>query len=141
MGLTYVDLSILLRQSDYVSVHAPPLPRRFLIDKAAISPMKDSAIVINAARGGLVQDPDLLDALRAGTLAGAGLDVFVSESDPTYQGVADALTALPNVVARPHAAASSRDRTNMVAARCVVAVLNGLRPPPECVVVDGRVAS
>jgi D-3-phosphoglycerate dehydrogenase len=145
MGLTYVDWPTLLRQSDYVSVNAPLTPEtRFLIDKAAIAQMKHSAIVINTARGGLVKDSDLLEALKAGTLAGAGLDVFVSESDPTYQDVSDALIALPNVVATPHAAASSReglDRTNMVAARCVVTVLNGLRPPPECVIVDGRVAS
>lgn len=142
LGIAYVDLPTLLRESDYVTVHAPlTTETHFLIDRAAIAQMKDGAFVINTARGGLVEDADLLEALKAGKLGGAGLDVFVSESDPAYRAVSDELIALPNVIAAPHAGASSReglDRTNMVAARCVVAVLDGGDPPPECVVADGR---
>jgi D-3-phosphoglycerate dehydrogenase len=141
-GVEFVDLPELLARSDYVSLHAPLTPEtRFLIDERAIAGMKPTAILINTARGGLVEDAHLLDALRAGRLAGAGLDVYVSESDPAYKPVSQALLDLPNVIGTPHAAASSReglDRTNMVAARSIVAVLDGDHPTPECVVADGR---
>jgi D-3-phosphoglycerate dehydrogenase len=141
-GVQFVDLPQLLARSDYVSLHAPLTPdTRFLIDDRAIAGMKPSAVLINTARGGLVEDAHLLDALRAGRLAGAGLDVYVSESDPAYKPVSQALLELPNVIGTPHAAASSReglDRTNMVAARAIVAVLDGDDPAPECVVADGR---
>lgn len=141
-AIEYVDLPTLLAESDYVSLHAPLTPdTRMMIDADAIARMKPGAILINAARGGLVDDRALLEALRAGRIAGAGLDTFLSESDPAYRDVTDALIALPNVVATPHAAASTReglDRTNMVAARCVVAVLDGGDPPAACVVADGR---
>ena len=103
--------------------------------------MRPGAIVINTARGGLVSDMDLLAALQAGKVGGAGLDVFESESDPALRPVTDALIALPNVVAAPHAGASTReglDRTNMIAARCIVDVLEGRDPPAACVVADGR---
>ena len=140
--ITYVDLPELLSRSDYVSLHAPLTPQtRFLINAEALALMKPTAVLINAARGGLVDDQALLDALRAGTIAGAGLDTFVSESDPGYRPVSEALLALPNVVGTPHAAASSReglDRTNRVAAMSVVAVLDGRSPPAACVVADGR---
>jgi D-3-phosphoglycerate dehydrogenase len=141
-GVQFVDLPELLAHSDYVSLHAPLTPEtRFLIDERAIAGMKPTAILINTARGGLVEDAHLLDALRASRLAGAGLDVYVSESDPAYKPVSQALLDLPNVIGTPHAAASSReglDRTNMVAARSIVAVLDGDDPAPECVVADGR---
>ncbi len=141
-GVAFVGLDELLARSDYVSIHAPLAPEtRFLIDARAIARMKRSAILVNTARGGLVQDADLLAALESGRLAGAGLDVFVSESDPAFLPVTRKLLALPNVVATPHAGASSReglDRTNLIAAQSVIAVLDGRDPAPECVVADGR---
>jgi D-3-phosphoglycerate dehydrogenase len=141
-GITYVTLDELLVRSDYVTIHAPLTPEtRFIIDRAALARMKPSAFLINAARGGLVDDAALLEALQSNAIAGAGLDVFLSESEPALKPATQALLELPNVVATPHAAASSReglDRTNMVAARCVVAVLDGGDPPAECVVADGR---
>ena len=141
-GVQYVALPELLERSDYVSVHAPlTVETRFLIDAPALRRMKASAVLINTARGGIVEDAHLLDALTRGALAGAGLDVFVSESDPAYEHVTEALVALPNVVATPHAGASSREglaRANMIAAESVVAVLDGRDPAPGCVVVGGR---
>lgn len=144
-GITYVNLDTLLSRSDFVSIHAPLTPEtRFLINAPALRRMKSSAILINTARGGLVDDRALLDAIEAGTIAGAGLDTFVSETDPAFKAVTQRLIESPNVIATPHAGASSReglDRTNMVAARCVVAVLDGLDPPSQCVVADGRVTT
>lgn len=141
-GIELVEIDALLAQSDYVSLHAPLTPEtKYLIDAAALGRMKPTAILINAARGGLVDDRALLDALKAGQIAAAGLDVFLSESDPDYKDVTQALIELPNVIATPHAGASTReglDRTNMVAARCVVAVLDGGDPPAQCVIADGR---
>jgi D-3-phosphoglycerate dehydrogenase len=141
-GARYVDLPTLLSQSDYVSLHAPlTAETRFMIRDETIRLMKPGAFVINTARGGLVEDRDLLSALKNQRLAGAGLDVFVSESDPGYADVTRELAALPNVIAQPHSGASTReglDRTNMVASQCVVAVFDGLRPPPQCIVADGR---
>lgn len=141
-GVRFVDLEEVLEQSDYVTLHAPLTPAtRHMIDARALARMRSGAFVINTARGGLVSDRDLLAALEAGHLGGAGLDVFESESDPAMRPLTEALIARPDVVAAPHAGASTREglaRTNMIAARCVVAVLNGQDPPPECVVADGR---
>lgn len=141
-GVEFTDLDTLLRESDYASLHAPLTPEtRFLIDADALARMKPGAVLINAARGGLVDDAALLDALLAGRIAGAGLDTFVSEADPEYRAISQRLIELPNVIATPHAAASTREgleRTNMVAAQCVVSVLAGKDPPPQCVVADGR---
>lgn len=141
-GMHAVPFDDLLARSDYVTLHAPLTPAtRQMIDRAALARMKPGAFLVNTARGGLVDDAALLDALRAGIIAGAGLDTFQSEADPALAAVTQALIALPNVVATPHSGASSReglDRTNMVAARCVVAVLDGGDPPAECVIADGR---
>ncbi|WP_262690169.1 phosphoglycerate dehydrogenase [Kordiimonas aestuarii] len=137
-----VEMDTLLAESDYISLHAPLTDEtRFLIDEKALRRMKESACLINTARGGLVDDRALLAALKSGQIAGAGLDTFVSEGDPTYADVSKELIALDNVIASPHAAASSvegLERTNMIAARCVVDVLEGRTPPAECVVADGR---
>lgn len=144
-GLEPASLEDLLQASDYVSVHAPLTPEtRYMIDERAIARMKPGAFLINTARGGLVQDAHLLAALEAGKLGGAGLDVFVSESDPAFKPVTQALIGMPNVIATPHSGASSReglDRTNMVASQSVVAVLDGRSPPAACIVADGRAAA
>lgn len=141
-GVKFVDLPTLLAKSDYVTLHAPLTEAtRHMIDAEALAAMKPGAFLINTARGGLVSDADLLASLKAGHPGGAGLDVFESEADPALAAITAELIALPNVIAAPHAGASTReglDRTNMIAARCAAAVLSGETPPPECVVADGR---
>ncbi len=109
-GYEAVDLSTLLSESDYVTLHAPLTDEtRFLIRAETIEQMKPTAFVINTGRGGLVEDRDLLVAIREGRLAGAGLDVFMSESDPDYAEVTQALANLPNVIVAPHAGASTAE--------------------------------
>jgi len=141
-GVRYVDLPTLLREADYVSLHAPlNEATRHLIDAPALAAMKPTAIIINTARGGLVDEAALLDALREKRILGAGLDVFEGESDPALRPLVAELARLPNVVATPHSAASTGEaltRSNLLAARSAMAVLDGGVPAPDCVVVDGR---
>lgn len=118
----------LLEAADVVSIHAPLTPEtRGIIDAAALARMKPTAYLINCARGGLVDEVALLDALRAGRLAGAGLDVFGEE--PT---TADhPLLKLENVIATPHVAGSSEEALRLMAtaaAEDVLRVLRGEQP-------------
>src|SRR3546814_19061622 len=96
-----------------------------MIDSRALKSMKAGAVLINTARGGLVRDADLLQALQQEEIAGAGLDVFESESDPSLLAVTEQLIKLPNVVVTPHAGASTVDgltRTNLIDAQSVVEI-------------------
>jgi D-3-phosphoglycerate dehydrogenase len=127
-GAEPVDLDRLLAESDFVSLHAPLLPQtRYLIGVAQLQLMKPSAYLINTARGPLIDQPALVQALQSGVIAGAGLDVFEQEPLPAD----DPLLQLPNVVLTPHAAAYSdagirelRRRTGEAAAD----VLRGVWP-------------
>lgn len=140
--IAVLDMDDLLRAADYVTLHAPLTSEtRCMFDAQALARMKKTAFLINTARGGLVDDRALLQALQEGSLAGAGLDVFMSESEPAYKDVSAALIAHPNVIATPHSGASTQEglqRTNMLAAESVVAVLRGGTPPAERVIADGR---
>jgi D-3-phosphoglycerate dehydrogenase len=141
-GIRFVDLPYLLRESDYISLHVPlTLTSRDLINEAALASMKKTAILVNTARGGLIDEAALLRALRSGKVGGAGLDVFWGEQEPASRSVADELMSLPNVVVTPHVAGASREgmaRGNLLAAQGIVAVFDGGTPATECLVVDGR---
>lgn len=127
LGVTRVEWETLLTTSDILSLHAPlTSDTRHLVDAAALGRMKQGSYLINTARGALVDEAALVEALRAGPLAGAGLDVF--EREPA---LAPGLLDLPNVVLLPHiGSATPRTRETMVvlAARNVRAVLTG-EPP------------
>lgn len=98
-GLTYVEFPQLLSDSDVITIHAPLLPTtKGLFNAEAFKQMKSSAYLVNAARGPIVSEAALIDALQTGEIAGAGLDVFEHEPD-----VAPALRALDNVIMTPHA--------------------------------------
>ena len=98
-GVRYLPLRELLAESDVVSLHAPHTEETGgMIGAAAFQLMKPSAILVNTARGGLVDEPALADALRRGRIAGAGLDVFVEEPLPADSP----LIGAPNVLLSPH---------------------------------------
>ena len=128
LGARRVALDELLRESDYVSIHVPLTDRtHHMIGEAELATMKSTAFVINTARGPVIDEPALVDALQRRTIAGAGLDVF--ESEPA---VTPGLTDLDNVVCLPHigsASAATRAKMGELAATNLLAVLRGERPP------------
>ncbi|HUG82278.1 MAG TPA: D-glycerate dehydrogenase [Bryobacterales bacterium] len=128
LQLEYVPFDSVLDQSDFISVHVPLLPAtRHLLGAAQFARMKKNAILINTSRGPVVDEAALADALAAGEIAGAGLDVF--EREPQVE---PRLLDMENVVLAPHIASASVDtRTKMcmMAAQNCVAALAGDRPP------------
>lgn len=93
-----------LKKSDYLSLHAPSQGGKALIGVEEIALMKEGAIIINAARGGLVDEDALLEALNSGKLGGAGLDVFVGEPTPRKE-----LLEHPRISVTPHTGASTAE--------------------------------
>ena len=128
LGAEYVSFDDLLAQSDFLSVHVPLSPgTRHIIDAAALAKMKRTAILVNTARGPVVDEAALADALAANVIAYAGLDVF--EREPEVHGK---LLDVPNVVLAPHigsASVATRTRMCTMAAENCVAALTGKRPP------------
>ena len=127
-GASYVDKETLLRESDVVSLHVPLFAEtRHYIGAAELALMKRTAVLVNAARGPVVDEKALVRALKAGRIAGAGLDVY--EDEPN---LAPGLTKLPNTVLAPHMASASVETrlrmSNMAVANCI-AGLSGERPP------------
>ncbi|MGE0478948.1 MAG: 2-hydroxyacid dehydrogenase [Phycisphaerae bacterium] len=124
VGAQRVDFDALVESSDIVSLHAPMRPEnRHLFSRSQFVRMKRTAILINTARGPLVDEPALADALRTGTIAAAGLDVY--EEEPR---VHPALLDLPNVTLLPHlgsATTQTRGAMAKLAAENIVAVLLG----------------
>jgi len=128
VNVNLVSLKELLRQSDYVTIHAALTEEtRHLIGENELSMMKKTAHLINTARGGLIDESALLKALKEGEIAGAGLDVFESEP-PEHE---NPLLHLPNVVVTPHMAGWSDEavyREQKEAALEIKLVLEGERP-------------
>ena len=124
LAARFLPLDELLAQADVVSLHCPlSAETRHLIDAEALGRMKPSAFLVNTTRGPVVDEAALADALRSGTIAGAGLDVFEREPE-----VHEALLDLENVVLIPHlgsATVETRTAMGVLAARNVVAVLGG----------------
>lgn len=143
LGYRLVELDELLRQSDFVTLHAPLTPEtHHLIDARRLALMKPGAILVNTARGGLVDEPALVEALRSGQLGGAGLDVF--EVEPLPDGP---LRLLDRVVLTPHVGGLSAASLQAMAARSaenIMALLRGRDPGsglvlnPEVLVSQAR---
>jgi glyoxylate reductase len=128
LGAKRVDFDTLLAESDFVSIHTPLTPdTRHMFGAEAFAKMKRTAILINTGRGPTIDEAALVQALRAGAIAGAGLDVY--EFEPK---MVEGLAELKNVTVLPHigsATASSRNGMAELAARNLLAMLEGKRPP------------
>jgi D-3-phosphoglycerate dehydrogenase len=137
MGVRLVDLDTLLAEADFMSVHLPKTPETLgLIGADELAKAKPSLVLVNAARGGIVDETALYDALKTGAIAAAGLDVFAQEpctDSPLFE--------LENVVATPHLGASTdeaQEKAGIAVARSVRLALSG-ELVPDAVNVQGGV--
>lgn len=123
------ELKELLQQSDVISLHVPLTEAtHHLIDADAIDQMRAGAIVINAARGGVVDEPALVNAIKSGKLSGAALDVF--EVEPLVEPAASLFADIPNLILTPHIAGvtvESNIRVSRVTMQNVCKVLEGVK--------------
>lgn len=123
-----VDLTTLCQNSDFISIHTPLTPEtRHLIGEKEFNLMKSTAILINTARGPIIDEQTLISALKEHKIAGAGLDVY--ENEPV---IPEELIKLSNVILLPHiGSASYETRTKMalLAAENAIAVIEGKNPP------------
>jgi glyoxylate reductase len=128
LGITYCEMDDLLRQSDFVSIHVALCdPTRHLISSPQFSLMKPTARIINTARGPVIDEKALVQALQNGTIAGAGLDVY--EREPLLE---PELYDLPNVVVVPHLGSGTigtRTKMGNMAVENCLAGCRGQRPP------------
>jgi D-3-phosphoglycerate dehydrogenase / 2-oxoglutarate reductase len=121
-----VTLEELLPRADYVSLHLPLTPEtRGMIGAPEMKRMKPSAVLVNCARGGTVDETALIEALRAGTLRGAALDVFATEPAPAEHP----LRTLPNVIVTPHLGASTHEAQERAGVEAAERVIAALREP------------
>ena len=138
-GVTLVPFERLLTESDFLSLHLPVTAEtHHLINRETLKRMKPTAFLVNTARGALVNEADLLEALRAGRLAGAGLDVF--EQEPPGKSP---LFELDNVLLTPHGAGTdrkSRDDMALSAAQAIVSLSRGEWPAEKVVNPEVRPA-
>lgn len=122
----YMDL---LRDSDIVTIHIPLTEQtKNMIGKEQFSIMKKTALIINCSRGGIINEEDLVNALKNGVIAGAGTDVFVNEPPKAD----DPLLNCPNLIVSPHSAAQTREAVIKMAQMCVkgcLAILDGKKWP------------
>ena len=120
------DLDAALPRADFVSIHCPKTPETVgMFNATRLKRMKPTAYLINTARGGIVAESALYDALVSGKLAGAGLDVFEQEPPPSGHS----LFELPNVIMAPHVAGVTReavDRMSEQTARNILSALDGV---------------
>lgn len=124
-SVTYVELEELLRRSDLVSLHCPLFHETYhIINRDTIALMKDTAVLVNTSRGGLIDTEALLEALRAKKFAGVGLDVYEQETGMVYEDLSDdiitnetvpRLLAFPNVVITSHQGFFTREALQAIA--------------------------
>ncbi|WCD92334.1 phosphoglycerate dehydrogenase [Microbacterium sp. nov. GSS16] len=140
LGVQLVTLDELVAESDFITIHMPKTPETTgMIAAEQFASMKPTAFVVNVARGGLIDEADLHEALVAGEIAGAGLDVFTSEP-PAEGSTAQALLGLPNVVVTPHLGASTdeaQEKAGVSVARSVRLALGGDLVPDAVNVAGG----
>ena len=122
-GVPLVDLDDLFARADFVTLHVPALPEtRHLIDAARLRQMKKGVRIVNTARGELIDEAALADAIEGGDVAGAALDVFEIEPPASAR-----LTSLPQVIATPHIAASTAEAQELVGTEIAINVRDFLK--------------
>lgn len=127
------DLSALLGASDVISLHCPSTPEtRHLLDAAAFAAMKQGAMVINTARGAVIDHAAMLDALRSGKLSGVGLDVY-----PNEPSIPSELLTMDNVVCTPHVGANTAQTRAGMAEACANQILDALAGKRPGNIVNG----
>ena len=140
LGVQLVTLDELIEHSDFITIHMPKTPETTgMIGADQLRLMKPTAYVVNVARGGLIDEEALADALNAGEIAGAGLDVFSAEP-PAPGSAASRLLSLPNVVVTPHLGASTeeaQEKAGVSVARSVRLALGGELVPDAVNVAGG----
>jgi glyoxylate reductase len=137
LGAVQVDLPTLLRESDFVSLHTDLNAKtRGMIGAKQLKMMKRSAVLINTARGPLVNQSALAAALKEGTIFAAGLDV----TDPEPPTMDDPLLRLPNVVLAPHIASATVRTRNQMAEICAKNLIAGVTGQPLAAWVNPEVA-
>lgn len=123
----FVDFETLLKESDFISLHLPLTKEsKHMITKREFEKMKDGVVFINTARGAIVKETDLVEALKSGKVAYAGLDVYEFEPEITEE-----LKKMDNVVILPHigsATEKARNEMSMLVAKNIEAVLKGEKP-------------
>jgi D-3-phosphoglycerate dehydrogenase len=123
VGAKRTDLNTIIEQADYITLHVPLLPQtKGMIGANEFKKMKKTAFVINTSRGGVVDEKALLDALNAGQIAGAGLDVFENEPPTDWQ-----LVKHPKLIATPHLASSTEEGQVRVGELTVQKVIDGMK--------------
>lgn len=126
-GMTYTPMEELLRQSDIVSLHTPLLPEtRGLMNAKTLAMMKPNAVLVNTARGGVVDEPALIEALRKGIIGGAGLDVFAKEPPDRD----NPLLQMDNVVVTPHNGGGTVDTMKRIIGHSFANILKVERGEP-----------
>ena len=130
LGATYyADYQQLLKDADIVTIHVPLTDdTRNMIAKAQLSLMKKTSLIINCSRGGIINEADLVQALKDGVIAGAGTDVYCNEPPK----LDDPLLHCPNLIVSPHSAAQTREAVIKMAQMCVngcLAVCRGEKWP------------
>lgn len=131
LGVEFSELDNLLKESDFVTLHVPLTDEtHHLMNKEKFGMMKKNAFLVNTARGPVVHEQDLVDALREGTISGAGIDVFENEPNVNPE-----LVGMENVVLTPHIASATWEARNKMGEQAVTAILKVLRgEKPETIV-------
>lgn len=129
----YRELDDLFRESDFLVLCSPLTKETMgMVDARRLKLMKPTSFLINPSRGGLVVEPDLIEALENGTIAGAGLDVYETEVPEPDPGPPPAMKALDNVIVTPHIGSAAREARELMAnmtVDCIEAFIRGERPP------------
>jgi glyoxylate reductase len=135
LGVKFVSLDELLSSSDFISLHVPLSPEtRHMINKDAFAKMKKGSYLINTARGQIIDERDLVDALASAQIAGAALDVFDNEPN-----ISPELIANQKVVTTPHIASATWEARNKMGEQAVAAIIDTLKNVKPQNMVDEKV--